>query len=172
MMMTTPLHADPSVGFGLSVSYGQQGVDVGLGVRVFSDDTRDSDVASIGLDYMLASQSWRATVGVAHLANDAYVGIDLGLDVYDGSFSLGLGLGKSKTRSAPDNPPAIENESDDIQETPDPDISDSFFDQPPPAYYAPPVFIDYPDNFIPEREVPNFPWQNGDFNRDDFDFDF
>ena len=97
IIAAAPVQADPTIGFGLSISYGQQRVDTGVGVRLFSDNERDSNVASIGLDYMLTSQSWRATIGAAHLDDDTYVGLDLG---FDGNFDFGVSAGWLKKQSA------------------------------------------------------------------------
>lgn len=96
IIAAAPVQADPTIGFGLSISYGQQKVDTGVGVRVFSDNERDSNVASVGLDYMLISQSWRATIGAAHLDDDTYVGLDLG---FDGNFDFGVSAGWLKEQT-------------------------------------------------------------------------
>jgi hypothetical protein len=96
IIAAAPVQADPTIGFGLSISYGQQKVDTGVGVRVFSDNERDSNVASVGLDYMLISQSWRATIGAAHLDDDTYVGLDLG---FDGDFDFGVSAGWLKEQT-------------------------------------------------------------------------
>ena len=90
MMAAAPAYADPTIGFGLSVSYGPQSIDTGLGVRIFSDNEDDSNVATIGLDYMLVSQSWRATIGAARLYDETYFGLDLG---FDGTFDFGVSAG-------------------------------------------------------------------------------
>lgn len=96
IIAAAPVQADPTIGFGLSISYGQQKADAGIGVRVFSDNERDSNVASIGLDYMLVGQSWRATIGAAHLYDDTYIGLDLG---FDGNFDFGVSAGWLKEQS-------------------------------------------------------------------------
>ena len=38
VLLATPALADPTVGFGLSISFGKGAVETGIGVRIFSDD--------------------------------------------------------------------------------------------------------------------------------------
>ena len=96
--LASPAAADPTVGFGLTFAFGgQTATDVGLGLRVFSDDEEDSTVASIGMDYLFTSQSWRATVGVAQLMDDIYIGADVGWRLTGGGFDFGLSTGAVDT---------------------------------------------------------------------------
>jgi len=103
--------AGPTIGLGLSIRFGGGTVETGLGLRVFSDDRRDSTVGSLGLDYMFNSQSWRGTLGVAYLGSDAYIGLDMGIGLGDGQIDFGLGAGGVNTSSDGD---------DDYQITPPP----------------------------------------------------
>ena len=80
LALATPALADPTVGLGLSFSFGGGKPQTGIGLRVFSDDQRDSFVGSVGVDYMFGTQSFRGTVGGAYLGNDTYLGLDMGLD--------------------------------------------------------------------------------------------
>lgn len=96
-LLTAPAAADPTIGVGLSLSFGSGTVEPGIGVRVFSDDEEDSAVASIGLDYVFPTKSIRGTIGAAYLFSDWYIGGDLGVDFSDGSFSPGFGLGWAET---------------------------------------------------------------------------
>ncbi len=91
LALAAPAMADPTLGLGLSFTFGGGKPQAGIGLRVFSDDQRDSFVASAGVDYMFGSQSWRGTVGGAYLGNDTYIGLDMGLG-FDGS---GFGVGVS-----------------------------------------------------------------------------
>ncbi|MGI3167035.1 hypothetical protein [Pseudooceanicola sp. 200-1SW] len=95
--LAAPASADPLVGFGVSFAFGGGSSDVGLGLRVFSDDEEDTTVASVGMDYMFTSQSWRATAGVAHLMDGSYIGADVGLKLNGGGFDFGLSLGAADT---------------------------------------------------------------------------
>jgi hypothetical protein len=106
-LLTAPAAADPTVGLGLSFSFGGGTVDTGIGVRVFSDNEADSTVGSLGLDYMFQSRSWRGTAGVAYLGTDGYIGLDVGLGLDGGGFDFGLGAGVADTEPAmaPPAPP-------------------------------------------------------------------
>ncbi|WP_216595407.1 hypothetical protein [Aestuariivita boseongensis] len=97
--------ADPSVGFGLSIKFGSGVVETGVGIRVFSDDEEDTGAASIGLDYMFQSQSWRGTVGVAYLGDNWFAGLDLGFGLSGSGMDFGVSLGGVDTE-APAAPPA------------------------------------------------------------------
>lgn len=88
----------PTVGIGLSLSFGRGKVDTGVGIRVFSGNQRNKTVATAGIDYMLTSQRWRGTLGVARLGNNAYIGLDLGIGFQDGAVDFGLGAGGANTR--------------------------------------------------------------------------
>ena len=105
--MSSTASADPTVGLGLSFSFGSGGVDTGVGLRVFSNDKRNRAAASIGLDYMFGSQSLRGTVGAAYLSRNVYGGLDLGYNFGTGTIDLGpsIGLTRTKRRAAPPPPP-------------------------------------------------------------------
>ena len=104
--LAAPASADPLIGFGLSFAFGGGGTDVGVGLRVFSDDEEDSTVASVGMDYLFTSQSWRATAGVAQLMDGSYIGADVGVKLNGGGFDAGLSLGAADTEDdAPAAPP-------------------------------------------------------------------
>jgi hypothetical protein len=99
-MLATPTLADPTLGLGLSFSFGGGQVDTGVGLRVFSDNERDSLVGSVGVDYMFGSQSWRGTVGAAYLGNNSYFGLDLGIGLRDGAIDFGASAGVADTKRA------------------------------------------------------------------------
>lgn len=110
-MLSTPALAEPTVGLGLSFSFGGGTVDTGVGLRVFSNNRRDSVVGSLGVDYMFGSQSWRGTVGAAYLGNSSYIGLDLGIGLRDGAIDFGTSVGVLNTKRAPT--PAPEPASQD-----------------------------------------------------------
>lgn len=110
-LLIAPLtvHADPAVGLGLSFAFGGgQQMQTGIGLRVFSDDEEESFVASAGVDYMF-NGGWRGTVGGAYLGDDAYLGLDLGLDFNGGGMTFGPSFGGVNTEedaaAAPPPPP-------------------------------------------------------------------
>ena len=105
LFLSTPALADPTVGLGLSFSFGGGKPQTGVGLRVFSDDERDSFVGSVGVDYMFGSQSFRGTVGGAYLGNNTYLGLDMGLDFNGGGVGFGFGAGGVGTTklTAPDD---------------------------------------------------------------------
>lgn len=136
--LVTPALADPTVGLGLSFSLGGGQVDTGVGLRVFSDDKRDSVVGSLGVDYMFGSQSWRGTVGAAYLGDNSYIGLDLGIGLRDGAIDFGASVGLADTRRAPSIQPDGELVSiiqdpppDFIVDEPDVELI-SIIDHPPP----------------------------------------
>lgn len=93
MTMASPVFADPLLGLGLTVTFGGGKVDTGLGLRLFSDDKRDSMVGSVGLDYMFKAKRFRPTIGAAYLGDNGYVGLDMGFDLNGGGIDFGLGAG-------------------------------------------------------------------------------
>lgn len=94
MLSAMPVSAEPTVGLGLSLVFGSSATpEMGVGVRLLSDNDRDSDVITGGVDYMVASQRWRGTVGIARLGSEAFIGADLGFGLDGGGFDMGLSLG-------------------------------------------------------------------------------
>lgn len=97
LSISTPAVADPAVGLGLNFTFGGGQVNTGVGVRVFSDNERNKAAASIGLDYMFTSQSWRGSVGAAYLMDNSYVELNGGYNFNGGGFDFGLGGGWADT---------------------------------------------------------------------------
>ncbi|MFN4170580.1 MAG: hypothetical protein ACK4GW_02380 [Pseudorhodobacter sp.] len=97
--LASPARADPAVGVGVSILFGGES---SLGLRIFSSDRRNRAAASVGLDYVFRSQRIRPTIGAAYLGNNAYIGLDMGLDLARGGvdFSAGIGVTKTKRRAA------------------------------------------------------------------------
>lgn len=95
--LALPAQADPTLGFGVSFTFGAGSVETGVGVRLTSDDEVESAVGTVGLDYMFQSQSWRPTVGVGYLFDNVYLGFDLGYDFTGGGFDVGVGVGGLNT---------------------------------------------------------------------------
>lgn len=98
LSLSTPALADPTVGLGLSFLFGGGKPQTGVGLRVFSDDARDSFVGSAGVDYMFGSQSFRGTVGGGYLGRNTYLGLDMGLDFNGGGVGFGFGAGGVGTK--------------------------------------------------------------------------
>lgn len=96
--MSLPASADPTIGLGLSISFGSGKVETGLGLRVFSDNQPDKVVGSVGVDYMFQSKRIRPTIGVAYLGDNSYIGLDLGFGLNGEGLDFGLGLGAVKTK--------------------------------------------------------------------------
>lgn len=120
--------SSPIVGFGLTFSFGQGGVQTGVGIRLLSGNLSKRAVGSVGLDYMLTSQTWRGTVGLGYLQNNKYLGLDLGIGFGSGDFSFGLGLGGANTK--PQTQPSAQTTS---QHNPDSPPNDG----PPPIDTGP-----------------------------------
>lgn len=103
-LLSTPALADPTLGFGLNLTFGSGGVDYGVGARVFSNDERDEAAASLGLDYMFGSRSWRGSLGAAYMMDDSYIELNGGYNFGNGGFDFGFGAGAGNTTiSAPDD---------------------------------------------------------------------
>ncbi|THH36718.1 hypothetical protein E4Z66_07150 [Aliishimia ponticola] len=108
----TPVFADPTIGLGLNFTFGGGQVNPGVGLRVFSNDEEDEGAASLGIDYMFGSQSWRGSIGAAYLMDNTYVELNGGYDFGRGTFDFGLGGGWVDTdggSSGSETPPATES---------------------------------------------------------------
>ena len=98
-LTTSPVSADPAIGFGVSFAFGGGGPEAGIGLRVFSDDRRDETVASIGVDYMFKSKRVRPTIGAARLGDSLYIGLDVGYDFSAGAVDFGISGGAVNTKN-------------------------------------------------------------------------
>ena len=107
LALAAPASADPSLGFGLSLTFGGGDVDYGIGVRVFSDDEQDEFAGSVGVDYMFKSQRIRPTVGAAYLGDDSYIGVDMGFGLNGEGIDLGVGVGGTNTDETTTTPAAL-----------------------------------------------------------------
>lgn len=99
--LATPAIADPTLGFGLNFTFGNGGVDTGVGVRVFSDNAQDKVAASLGLDYMFGSQSWRGSLGAAYMMDNSYIELNGGYNFGSGEIDFGAGGGVTDTDGQP-----------------------------------------------------------------------
>lgn len=113
--LAAPATADPTLGFGLSFTFGGGKINTGVGLRVFSNDEQDKPAITVGLDYMFGTQSWRGSLGAAYMMDNSYIEMNGGYN-FDGSgFDFGFGTGAART-TAPakgqivGNGPAIGNE--------------------------------------------------------------
>lgn len=84
------VHADPAFGLGLTFTFGGGQSDVGVGVRVFSNNRADEFAGSLGIDYMFGSESFRGSLGANYLFDDSYLGLGVGIDFNDGGFDFGI----------------------------------------------------------------------------------
>lgn len=100
MSIAAPAVADPTIGLGLSYSFGGGKSETGIGLRLFSDNTRDSVVGSLGVDYQFSSKSWRGTLGAAYLGKNTYIGLDMGLGGGGVDYGVSLGAVGSKAKSS------------------------------------------------------------------------
>lgn len=100
LSLSTSALADPTVGLGLSLSFGGGKPQTGVGLRVFSGDQQGSFVGSVGVDYMFDSQSFRGTLGGAYLGRNTYLGLEMGLDFNGGGVGFGFGAGGVRTKAA------------------------------------------------------------------------
>lgn len=105
LSLGAPAMADPTLGLGLTFTFGGGAPQAGVGLRVFSDNGSDSFVASAGVDYLFGSGAFRGTVGGAYLGSDAYIGLDAGLNFNGGGFGFGIGAGGTNTEEPRRRPP-------------------------------------------------------------------
>jgi hypothetical protein len=128
LTLSTPVLADPALGFGLNFTFGNGSVNTGVGVRAFSDDEQDKAAASVGLDYMFGSQSWRGSLGAAYMMDNSYIELNGGYDFNNGGFDFGIGGGWVNTTDG-DKAPFEEQENaglpglDSVTEGPSDEIS-------------------------------------------------
>ncbi len=115
LTLAAPAVADPTVGLGLTYSFGGGQPQAGIGLRVFSDDKQDEVAGTVGIDYMFGTQSWRGTIGAAYLAENVFAGVDLGYDLGDGSFGFGVSAGAVKT-AEPAEPDVIIDIDNNVEE--------------------------------------------------------
>lgn len=108
-LMASPVAADPALGLGVTFTWGgaQSEGGTGLGLRLFSDNERGTFVGSLGVDYLIASQRVRPSVGVAYLASKSYVGMDVGYDFAAGAVDVGVGLGGANSKRKPGPAPVV-----------------------------------------------------------------
>jgi hypothetical protein len=104
LALTAPAQADPTIGLGLSLSFGGGAPQAGVGLRLFSDNTPDSIAGSLGVDYLLKSKAWRGTVGAAYLGDYAYIGLDMGLGFGGGGLDFGFSGGAVDTATPGSDP--------------------------------------------------------------------
>lgn len=97
LSLSAPAMADPAVGLGLNFTFGNGKINTGVGVRVFSNDEQDKAAASIGIDYMFSSQSWRGSLGAAYMMDNSYIELNGGYNFNGGGFDFGVGAGGVKT---------------------------------------------------------------------------
>jgi hypothetical protein len=97
LTLSTPVLADPALGFGLNFTFQNGDVNTGVGIRAFSDDEQDKAAASVGLDYMFGSESWRGSLGAAYMMDNSYIELNRGYDFNSGVFEFGVGIGWSNT---------------------------------------------------------------------------
>jgi hypothetical protein len=101
LSFAAPAMADPTVGLGVSFSFGGGQPQTVIGLRAFSDDKSDEFAGTVGFDYVLGTQSWRGTVGAAYLTDNVYVGADVGYGLGNGLIDFSVGAGAVQTTKEP-----------------------------------------------------------------------
>lgn len=85
--------AEPTVGFGLTFKFGNDGADPGLALRLFSDNRQNRLAGTAGLDFLFRSMRFRPTLGASFVGEDVFFGVDFGLG--NGFSSGGINVGIS-----------------------------------------------------------------------------
>lgn len=94
-----PAVADPAIGVGLTLVFGQGQTQTGVGLRVFSTNEEDSAAATIGVDYLFGSGGVRPTLGLAYIGSGVFIGADAGFNLNGGGVSFGLSGGWADSQS-------------------------------------------------------------------------
>lgn len=141
LTLASPAIADPTIGFGLSITFGgglvntdNNQINTAIGLRIFTNDEPDTIVGAIGLDYVFGTQSWRGTVGAAHLGDDAYISLDLGINLQTGARDFGIGIGGVNTSTPTTTAPATAPVTPPPTPTPPPTVT-------PPTPTPPPLSV-------------------------------
>lgn len=85
--------AEPVIGFGLNFTFGSGKPEVGIGLRAFTNDSKDEVAGSVGVDYFFESQSLRGSLGAAYMMDHSYIELNGGYNFSSGTFDFGLGAG-------------------------------------------------------------------------------
>ncbi|MEM1079538.1 MAG: hypothetical protein AAGI09_13535 [Pseudomonadota bacterium] len=115
-----PAQADPTIGFGFTMAFSGGEPNAGVGLRLFSDDERDSTVGSIGVDYMFRTRTLRPTLGIAYLDEDYYLGLDVGYDPALNLLDFGVSAGAVDTDAPSRNRAPADDMDDDGMDGGDP----------------------------------------------------
>ena len=89
------VHADAGIGFGVGYTFGDGFV---VGPKVFTKDKEEKLVASVGIDYAIASSSFRPNVGVSYLfKEDAFADLNIGYILKSKNVTYGGSVGYTET---------------------------------------------------------------------------
>ena len=92
------------IGFGVGVSY-VFGQGPAIGIKAFSDDEENKAAATLGLDYVFASGSFRPNVGIGYQGEGYFGDANLGYSLKTRNFDFATGAGWSdadgKSNDAP-----------------------------------------------------------------------
>ena len=80
--------ADPTVSAGLTWVFGK---GAALGLKLFSTNREGDTAATLGIDYLLRSGSWRPNVGVAHINDGTFFDLNFGFGSGEVDFGVGIG---------------------------------------------------------------------------------
>jgi len=90
-LTTAPVaQADTGIGGGISYVFGQ---GLAVGVKLLTTDKKDKTIASVGLDYMLGTGTWRPNVGLGYLGDKVYGDLNTGYNYQNGTWDFGMSAG-------------------------------------------------------------------------------
>lgn len=96
-------HADSNIGLGIGVTYvfgTENNRGFAVGAKLFSSNEENKAAASVGIDYMLSSSSFRPNIGLSYLyKTDFYNDINIGYDLNLKKINWGVGAGYTKTNA-------------------------------------------------------------------------
>ena len=97
---------DMGVGLGVSYIFGK---GPAVGIKAFSDDQENKGAATLGVDYVFSSQSFRPNIGVAYQGQGYFGDVNIGYSFGEQKVDFGTGAGWSNAddRHKKSPPPVV-----------------------------------------------------------------
>lgn len=113
-LAVTSTNADVGFGFGATWVFGASS-GLAIGPKLFSTDKEDKVAASLGIDYVIGSSSFRPNVGITYLLkDDAFTDLNVGYNLKSKAVDFGFAVGYTETKddkkSEPTKDPIIPEE--------------------------------------------------------------
>lgn len=99
--------AEPAVGLGLTFKFGQNDIDPGVALRLFSDNRQNRLAGTVGLDFLFRSWTVRPTLGASYVGKDLFFGFDFGLGGGFSSGGINTGFSGGYVNTLDPTPPVV-----------------------------------------------------------------